>query len=207
MRNKLNISKPESNSSKPLLQLKSKLNLENSDDSSIPEGLVRCEICNRNFLEDRIAKHQLICEKTKVKKRRTYDAAKKRVQGTEAENYVMKPMSKACTPKPVPLPKPSNWRAKHADFIKTIRIAKQIQSYVDKGGKLSDLPPPPPSENPDYIQCPHCSRRFNEAAANRHIPICKNMQHNKPKPKPSITSKSSKSGNAKSSSKSFSKRR
>lgn len=77
--------------------------------------------------------------------------------------------------------KNNNWRAKHEDFIKTIRAAKQMQAYVAKGGKLSDLPPPPPSENPDYVQCPHCSRRFNEAAATRHIPICQSI--NKPKPK------------------------
>lgn len=25
---------------------------------------------------------------------------------------------------------------------------------------------------PDYIQCPHCSRRFNEAAAERHMKFC-----------------------------------
>lgn len=65
-----------------------------------------------------------------------------------------------------------------------------MQAYVAKGGKLSDLPPPPPSENPDYVQCPHCSRRFNEAAASRHIPICQNI--NKPKPKATgLTSKNS----------------
>lgn len=75
----------------------------------------------------------------------------------------------------------SNWRAKHEDFIKAIRAAKEMQAYVAKGGKLSDLPPPPPSVNPDYVQCPHCSRRFNEGAASRHIPICQNI--NKPKPK------------------------
>lgn len=49
-----------------------------------------------------------------------------------------------------------------------------------KGGKLSDLPPPPPSTNPDYIQCPHCGRRFNEAAAERHIPKCATYEYNKP---------------------------
>jgi len=56
-----------------------------------------------------------------------------------------------------------------------------MQAYVAKGGKLSDLPPPPPSVNPDYVQCPNCSRRFNGAAASRHIPICHTL--NKPKPK------------------------
>lgn len=50
------------------------------------------------------------------------------------------------------------------------------------GGKLSDLPPPPVSENPDYVQCPHCNRKFNESAAARHIPKCVNYDFNKPKP-------------------------
>lgn len=77
--------------------------------------------------------------------------------------------------------KTNNWRAKHEDFVNTIRAAKEMQAYVAKGGKLSDLPPPPPSVNPDFVQCPHCSRRFNEAAASRHIPICQSI--NKPKPK------------------------
>jgi hypothetical protein len=71
-----------------------------------------------------------------------------------------------------------SWRTKHEDFIRTIRAAKEMQAYVAKGGKLSDLPPPPPSENPDYVQCPNCARRFNEGAANRHIPICHTI--NKP---------------------------
>lgn len=55
------------------------------------------------------------------------------------------------------------------------------QVHVAKGGRLSDLPPPPPSYNPDYVQCPHCGRRFNESAAERHIPKCASYNFNKPK--------------------------
>lgn len=33
--------------------------------------------------------------------------------------------------------------------------------------------PPPPATSPDYVQCPHCSRQFNEHATERHIPFCK----------------------------------
>ena len=29
-----------------------------------------------------------------------------------------------------------------------------------------------PDENPDYIACQHCGRKFNEDAAKRHIPFC-----------------------------------
>ena len=48
------------------------------------------------------------------------------------------------------------------------------------GVSLSSLPPPPRSENPDYITCPHCDRRFNQQAGERHIAACKNTI-NKPK--------------------------
>lgn len=41
------------------------------------------------------------------------------------------------------------------------------------------------STNPDYIQCPHCMRRFNQIAGERHIPKCKDTI-NKPKPPPNM---------------------
>lgn len=59
----------------------------------------------------------------------------------------------------------ADWRAQHENFIKAIRYAKG----------LSDEPPPP-AENPEYIQCPHCERRFKPATAERHIPKCKDIK-------------------------------
>lgn len=49
-------------------------------DAPVPEGLTRCGICKRNFTDDRIEKHQVICQKNVTKKRKVYDASKKRVQ-------------------------------------------------------------------------------------------------------------------------------
>lgn len=56
-----------------------------------------------------------------------------------------------------------------------------VKQHLAGGGKLSDLPPPPPLDTSDYVPCPHCGRKFNEAAAERHIPKCVNIKHNKPK--------------------------
>ncbi|EAT46258.1 AAEL002543-PA, partial [Aedes aegypti] len=160
----------------------------------VPDGLVRCTICSRNFAEDRIEKHREICQKTKSKKRKVFDTTKHRVLGTDAEKYVLqkKKVGAAASKKSVSGPstapkgadnrRKSDWRRKHEEFIQAIRAAKEMQAHLAKGGKLSDLPPPPPSENPDYVQCPHCSRRFNQTAAERHIPKCATMLHNKPKP-------------------------
>jgi len=77
-----------------------------------------------------------------------------------------------------------NWRSKHEEFIRAIREAKQVQHYLKQGGDIRDLPPPTISEpDPSYIQCPYCLRRFNERAAERHIPHCATAIHrNRPPP-------------------------
>ena len=54
------------------------------------------------------------------------------------------------------------------------------------GGNIADLPPPPKSENLDYVKCPHWERKFNQTAAERHIPKCKDI-----KAKPTVLKKGS----------------
>lgn len=127
----------------------------------------RCGICGRGFNRDRLEKHRTICQKAATKKVKVFDATKMRTKGTEAEAFVKKGLHK----KEVPVKKP-NWRAKHEEFLNAVRQARMVQEHLAAGGKLSDLPPPPPSENPDYVQCPKCLRKFNETAAERHIPRC-----------------------------------
>ncbi|XP_030766989.1 zinc finger C2HC domain-containing protein 1C isoform X2 [Sitophilus oryzae] len=149
----------------------------------VRDDLAECRYCGRRFATDRIGTHEDICGKSGKKKRKAYDATKHRVQGTELEPYV-KPVGSKKGPNKVTAKSSANkkdWRRTHEEFIAAIRAAKQAQAYVAKGGKLADLPPPPPSSNPDYVQCPHCGRKFNEAAAARHIPKCANFEFNKPK--------------------------
>ncbi|KAK6639712.1 hypothetical protein RUM43_007987 [Polyplax serrata] len=149
--------------------------------SSLPSNLVDCRICGRHFAADRVAKHEEVCQKSS-KKRKPFDALQQRVKGTEVEKYVRK-SSKTLRSQPEQVAKPqSNWRKKHEEFIRNIRAAKEVSVHLKNGGKLSDLPPPPPSDYSDYIQCPHCSRKFNSSAAERHIPKCANIINNKPKP-------------------------
>ena len=51
------------------------------------DDLAACTNCGRNFADDRIEKHQEICIKTATKKRKTFDMAKQRIEGTDAENF------------------------------------------------------------------------------------------------------------------------
>ncbi|XP_068682543.1 zinc finger C2HC domain-containing protein 1C-like [Montipora foliosa] len=120
-----------------------------------------CSICGRRFALDRLAKHEKVCTKAAHSKRKVYDTRKHRSKGTDHEQYVA---SGKYLEEPKKRPK-ADWRAQHDNFIKAIRYAKG----------LSDEPPPP-AENPDYVQCPHCKRKFNSAAAERHIPKCKDIK-------------------------------
>lgn len=54
------------------------------------DDLESCKYCNRRFAADRLQVHENICSRTGKKKRKTYDATKHRVQGTELEQYVKK---------------------------------------------------------------------------------------------------------------------
>ncbi|CAH0550015.1 unnamed protein product [Brassicogethes aeneus] len=178
------MSQPVPNTARPSAKQPPKQNPSTRDD------LAECKICHRRFAEDRLAVHENICLKSAQSKRKKYDATKHRLQGTDLEQYgrkILKGSNKA--PAKQSSASKKDWRKAHEEFIAAIRSAKQTQAHLAKGGKLSDLPPPPPSSNPDYVQCPHCGRRFNESAAERHIPKCANYQYNKPnapaaKPKP-----------------------
>ncbi|KAF0312453.1 Zinc finger C2HC domain-containing protein 1C [Amphibalanus amphitrite] len=144
-------------------------------------NMAQCPICQRQFNKDRLEKHQTICEKSSKKKRKVFDPVKMRVKGTESESYLRKIKSKK-PEKEAPKPAKKDWRKQHEEFIRNIRAAKKAQQHLANGGKLEDLPPPPPMDTSDYVQCPHCERRFNEAAADRHIPKCASISSNKSKP-------------------------
>lgn len=76
-------------------------------------------------------------------------------------------------------PKKSNWRVKHENFLRMVRAGKAQKHGAALGSAGSyesneaDHKQQQSEENPDYILCDFCERRFSELAAERHIPICK----------------------------------
>ena len=49
---------------------------------------------------------------------------------------------------------------------------RRLKAAEEAGVDLATLPPPAPPEYDDRVPCPHCGRRFNAMAAERHIPKC-----------------------------------
>ncbi|NXE26383.1 ZC21C protein, partial [Ardeotis kori] len=141
--------------------------------------LEQCSFCGRKFLCSRLEKHTSICGKNQSSKRKAFDSSKARARGTELEQYQLQKNPEAPQKNS---PRKSNWRQKHEALIQTLRQARQVQQVLSRGGKMSDLPPLPPIENPDYVACPYCSRRFAPRAAERHIPKCKTIKNRPPPP-------------------------
>ncbi|XP_072175866.1 zinc finger C2HC domain-containing protein 1A-like [Diadema setosum] len=140
-----------------------------------------CNICGRTFLPDSLARHERICEKSQNKKRKVFNSAKQRAEGTDISSVPR-------TEVKLPPSKKNNWRRKHEDFIEAMRSAKGVSHAIKTGAPL----PPPPSQkrvNPDYVQCPSCERHFSETAAERHISFCKEKNKRMDKRTPSAADK------------------
>ncbi|NXD65561.1 ZC21C protein, partial [Eolophus roseicapillus] len=138
-----------------------------------------CSFCGRSFLCTRLEKHISICSKLQGSKRKVFDSRKARTKGTALEEYQQLKGSEGPESKP---PRKNNWKQKHAVLIQTMREARAVEQVLSKGGKVSEVPLLPPIENPDYVACPYCTRRFAPQVAERHVPKCKNIKNRPPPP-------------------------
>ncbi|NWT17429.1 ZC21C protein, partial [Vireo altiloquus] len=144
------------------------------------EGFGQCSFCKRKFLCTRLEKHMSICGKNQDSKRKVFDSSKARAKGTELEQYQQQNSSRSHQSKTPP--RKNNWKQKHEALIHVMSQARQVQQILAKGVKVSDLPPLPPIENPDYVACTYCGRKFSPRVAERHIPKCKNIKSRPPPP-------------------------
>ncbi|KAM4853488.1 zinc finger C2HC domain-containing protein 1C isoform 1-T1 [Thomomys bottae] len=151
-----------------------------SSSSTEKPDLGKCSHCGRTFLLLRLERHSAVCGRMQGSKRKVFDSSRARAKGTELEQYLNWKGPAAVKVEP---PRKSNWRLKHESFIRTLRQAREVQQVIAKGGNPADLPPILPAENPDYVQCSHCSRHFAPKVAERHIPKCKTIKNRPPPPR------------------------
>ena len=70
--------------------------------------------------------------------------------------------------------KKAKWKQDSIAFREAMKAARDVTKAIASG---APLPPPVISApDPSLIPCPHCGRRFNAKAAERHIPQCVNIR-------------------------------
>lgn len=70
--------------------------------------------------------------------------------------------------------KAAKWKEQSNAFREAMKAARQVTKAIASGGPLPEYVPSAP--DPSLIPCPHCNRRFNQKAAERHIPQCQNIK-------------------------------
>ena len=59
-----------------------------STDSVSETELLACSNCGRRFMKERISKHENACKKVSARKKKPFDARRKRAEGTDMEEYL-----------------------------------------------------------------------------------------------------------------------
>ena len=155
-------------------------------------GMSECPDCGRKFNSTAYPKHVKICKDVFIKKRKAFDMAQKRVEGNPELLQILKKKEKEEKMKALKAAKAGNaaasnreetpvggtqqqkWKQQSEAFRQALREARKAQQAQAEG---RPLPPAMPSApDPSLVPCPHCSRRFSEAAAERHIPQCRNIK-------------------------------
>lgn len=89
-----------------------------------PTTLLPCAICARTFKPQSLEKHTKVCERAAIKKRKPFDSAKQRIQGTELEEFLPCQVKKLNYYEERINPK-SSWKQTHDEFLKAIRAARE----------------------------------------------------------------------------------
>mmetsp|Transcript_60394 Transcript_60394/g.168752 ORF Transcript_60394/g.168752 Transcript_60394/m.168752 type:complete len:521 (-) Transcript_60394:98-1660(-) len=172
----------------------------NFDADVMDDGRMRCVYCGRYFAPDRIEKHQSICGKLKSARpvgvdgqptqegRKVFNAQAQRTESGAAfvtpqqykrqHDQKMKAAAEERARRTG-----SRWRAQHAQFQDVVRAGRNDGTETLHPSRR-DAGPPNQRLDDGTTQCPHCSRRFEQSVADRHIPICAKVL-NRPKPPPS----------------------
>jgi len=161
------------------------LKLENNNSELPPEyadegPLEECPVgCGRKFNPEALEKHANICKKVFLTKRKKFDSSQQRATDELNEvsnenkynNYY--PKGKA-----MPKSKPgaaskggkAKWKAESEAFRANLKAARGATLTKEEQNAVSHA-----SENL-LVPCPHCGRKFNDQAAQRHIPFCASKQ-------------------------------
>lgn len=150
---------------------------------------LECPDCHRKFNPIPYEKHVKICAKVFLQKRKVFDSTKMRVednpellkilkQKQKEEAMAARRKTKAAAAQETPVgtdsAAKSKWKQQSSAFREAMRAARNVAVAQASGAPLPPVAPSAP--DPSLIPCPHCGRRFNEKAAERHIPQCQSIR-------------------------------
>jgi len=170
----------------------SPLQLAAPDGGVVDTELFPCADCGRKFNSNALAKHQKICKKVFLEQRKQFNVQAQRLVSEEQAKLLKQAKreetkakkigaSKPAEEQPIKGSKAAKWKTQSDQLREAMKAQRMIAKAQKDGIPLSQIPMAPSSApDPSLIECPTCGRRFNQQAAERHIPKCATIV-NKPK--------------------------
>eukprot|EP01017_Pseudomicrothorax_dubius_P002994 TRINITY_DN10316_c0_g1_i4.p1 TRINITY_DN10316_c0_g1~~TRINITY_DN10316_c0_g1_i4.p1 ORF type:complete len:300 (-),score=87.20 TRINITY_DN10316_c0_g1_i4:105-1004(-) len=153
----------------------------NADEEDLE--LIECpEGCGRRFNEKALEKHVKVCQKVFQTKRQAFDVAgmRKTDEQAELESKSKRPGKRGAQSKQAPSAK-TDEEAAIAGANKKAKWKLQSEAFraglrAGRGGEISqaDQKVLAAAAEDTLVHCNHCGRKFNEKAAEKHIPFCAN---------------------------------
>ena len=106
-------------------------------------GLTQCPTCTRSFDPERADRHMAVCAKAAGTRRKVYDVAAARVQGTDAEAFQGQRRGRGEGKRA----EEQDWRKGREEFVRTLREARRAARLIKQGvsGKaFASAPAPSP---------------------------------------------------------------
>jgi hypothetical protein len=156
-----------------------------------PQPQRQCPDCGRSFNENAFERHAKVCAKVFMSKRKTFDSKKARIMGLADQNgQDALQIAKEAARRERQSGnrgggggrgggrggggKGGKWEEESRAFRDAMKAARQFSKAEKSGAPLPAHVPSGP--DPNLTPCPHCGRRFNAKAADRHIPQCQNIK-------------------------------
>lgn len=154
---------------------------------------IECPTCGRKFVEEALVKHQKVCKKVFVQKRKVFDIKKVRQEQILAEareaggpigdtysSYGAKPKAGAAASKKNERAiggtgaagNKNKWKMQSEMFRNAMKAARGADAGGSVGNAQAAAAQQAMEQLDDRTECKWCNRKFNEQAADRHIPLC-----------------------------------
>ena len=139
--------------------------LDDAEEETFDQNeLSPCSKCGRRFAIDRLSKHEKVCKVNAKPKKVKLFHKKEHNENKEPKESKQK------------------WKQQHEALVANMKYMRELKKVEEQGGDIRKVAPPPSMGiDNDFKQCPHCSRKFNDTAFERHSKVCMNIS-NKPKP-------------------------
>ena len=147
---------------------------------------IECPTCGRKFIEEALMRHQKVCKKVFVQKRKVFDikAVRQEAIKSELKDSDYRPAPSKAAPKKKAAAqaedkpvggagsKAAKWKAQSEMFRAALRAAKGSDDGPSGSGSGAANAAAIMEQYDDRTECKWCNRKFNDEAATRHIPVC-----------------------------------